>query len=235
MAAAAAVAGHFPARCRCGSPRLTTSVSVCVLQPPSRRGRRAGEAAERRMVLRPVRRRRGAAAFRVRAGVGVEIASAVEVINDLGFDTLTFLGVTVLVVPAFRVVKASPVSHASLFPVPSSAPPPYLESSASFADPRLLLRRRRAQPVRPHQEPHRRQAPLRVGNPLPGTPQTFSTSASCCLLYVEFRGFTIDGLTDFAALQLFEMGLELSLSRLKALAKFAFGMGLPQVRHLHDH
>jgi hypothetical protein len=25
------------------------------------------------------------------------------------------------------------------------------------------------------------------------------------------------------------MGLELSLSRLKALAKFAFGMGLPQV------
>lgn len=30
-------------------------------------------------------------------------------------------------------------------------------------------------------------------------------------------------------LQLFEMGLELSLARLKALAKFAFGMGLTQV------
>lgn len=29
--------------------------------------------------------------------------------------------------------------------------------------------------------------------------------------------------------QLFEMGLELSLARLKALAKFAFGIGLPQV------
>jgi Kef-type K+ transport system membrane component KefB len=29
--------------------------------------------------------------------------------------------------------------------------------------------------------------------------------------------------------QLFEMGLELSLARLKALAKFAFGMGLTQV------
>ena len=29
--------------------------------------------------------------------------------------------------------------------------------------------------------------------------------------------------------QLFEMGLELSLARLKALAKFAFGMGLAQV------
>jgi hypothetical protein len=71
-----------------------------------------GEMAARMMVTtRKGRRwRRGAAGFRVRAGVGVEIASAVEVINDLGFDTLTFLGVTVLVVPAFRVVKASPVS-----------------------------------------------------------------------------------------------------------------------------
>lgn len=29
--------------------------------------------------------------------------------------------------------------------------------------------------------------------------------------------------------QLFEMGLELSLARLKALAKYAFGMGLTQV------
>lgn len=33
-------------------------------------------------------------------------------------------------------------------------------------------------------------------------------------------------------LQLFEMGLELSLARLKALAKFAFGMGLTQVSYL---
>lgn len=30
-------------------------------------------------------------------------------------------------------------------------------------------------------------------------------------------------------IQLFEMGLELSLARLKALAKFAFGIGLAQV------
>jgi hypothetical protein len=37
----------------------------------------------------------------------------VEVINDLGFDTLTFLGVTVLVVPAFRVIRASPVKYLS--------------------------------------------------------------------------------------------------------------------------
>lgn len=35
-------------------------------------------------------------------------------------------------------------------------------------------------------------------------------------------------------LQLFEMGLELSLARLKALAKFAFGMGLSQVNRLYS-
>jgi hypothetical protein len=46
--------------------------------------------------------------FQVKAEM--EISSAVDVINDLGFDTLTFLAVTVLVVPAFRVIKASPVS-----------------------------------------------------------------------------------------------------------------------------
>lgn len=33
----------------------------------------------------------------------------------------------------------------------------------------------------------------------------------------------------FISFQLFEMGLELSLARLKALAKYAFGMGLTQV------
>ncbi|KAK9110931.1 hypothetical protein Scep_018450 [Stephania cephalantha] len=66
----------------------------------------------------------------------LDVAGAVDVINDLGSDTLTFLVVTVLVVPAFKMLKASP---------------------------------------------------------------------------------------------LFEMGLELSLARLKALAKFAFGMGLTQV------
>jgi Kef-type K+ transport system membrane component KefB len=35
-------------------------------------------------------------------------------------------------------------------------------------------------------------------------------------------------------LQLFEMGLELSLARLKALAKFAFGIGLAQVCSSHN-
>lgn len=46
--------------------------------------------------------------FRIRASL--DVASAVDVINDLGLDTLTFLGVTVLVVPGFRRIKASPVS-----------------------------------------------------------------------------------------------------------------------------
>lgn len=46
--------------------------------------------------------------FQIKAQL--EVATAIEVINDLGFDTLTFLAVTVLVVPAFRSIKASPVS-----------------------------------------------------------------------------------------------------------------------------
>uniref|UniRef100_A0ACD5X6Z8 Uncharacterized protein n=1 Tax=Avena sativa TaxID=4498 RepID=A0ACD5X6Z8_AVESA len=179
--AAAAVAGHaapFPARCRCGSSGMTTtattSVSVCVPQPPRPRGRSRAAASSSlpRLGVGEKRwwRRRGAAAFRVRAGVGVEIATAVEVINDLGFDTLTFLGVTVLVVPAFRVVRASPI-----------------------------------------------------------------LGFFCAGVVLNQFGL-IRNLTDVKLLSewgilflLFEMGLELSLSRLKALAKFAFGMGLPQV------
>lgn len=39
----------------------------------------------------------------------LDVASAVDVINDLGLDTLTFLASTVLIVPAFRTLKASPV------------------------------------------------------------------------------------------------------------------------------
>ncbi|KAM3253799.1 hypothetical protein ACQJBY_047723 [Aegilops geniculata] len=184
--AAAAVAGCFPACCRCASSsrsRVTaasTSVAACVLQPRRRSRASAsaspslsrlglGEAAARTTMVRTTRRR-GRRAFRVRAGVGVEIASAVEVINDLGFDTLTFLGVTVLVVPAFRVVKASPI-----------------------------------------------------------------LGFFCAGVVLNQFGL-IRNLTDVKLLSewgilflLFEMGLELSLSRLKALAKFAFGIGLPQV------
>ncbi|EAZ37381.1 hypothetical protein OsJ_21719 [Oryza sativa Japonica Group] len=114
--------------------------------------------------------RRGRRALRVRAAAGMDIASAVEVINDLGFDTLTFLGVTVLVVPAFRVVKASPI-----------------------------------------------------------------LGFFCAGVVLNQFGL-IRNLTDVKLLSewgilflLFEMGLELSLSRLKALARYAFGMGLPQV------
>ncbi|KAK9134180.1 hypothetical protein Syun_013510 [Stephania yunnanensis] len=85
-----------------------------------------------------LRRRNSKRARRARFQMcaALDVAGAVDVINDLGSDTLTFLVVTVLVVPAFKMLKASP---------------------------------------------------------------------------------------------LFEMGLELSLARLKALAKFAFGMGLTQV------
>lgn len=44
----------------------------------------------------------------------VDVATAVEVINDLGLDTLTLLMVTVLVVPAFKILKASPVRIRSI-------------------------------------------------------------------------------------------------------------------------
>ncbi|OVA18973.1 Regulator of K+ conductance [Macleaya cordata] len=99
-----------------------------------------------------------------------DVASAIDVINDLGLDTLTFLGVTVLVVPAFKIIKASPI--------------------LGFFFAGVVLNQ--------------------LG--------------------------LIRNLTDVKVLSewgilflLFEMGLELSLARLKALAKFAFGMGLSQV------
>lgn len=48
--------------------------------------------------------------FRFRIHASLDVATAVDVINDLGLDTLTFLGVTVFVVPVFKTIKASPVS-----------------------------------------------------------------------------------------------------------------------------
>ncbi|KAF3435851.1 hypothetical protein FNV43_RR22943 [Rhamnella rubrinervis] len=39
----------------------------------------------------------------------LDVATAVDVINDLGLDTLTLLMVTVFVVPAFKTIKASPI------------------------------------------------------------------------------------------------------------------------------
>lgn len=100
----------------------------------------------------------------------LDISGSVEVINDLGFDTLTFLAVTVLVVPAFRLLKASPI-----------------------------------------------------------------LGFFCAGVVLNQFGL-IRNLTDVKVLSewgilflLFEMGLELSLARLKSLAKFAFGLGLTQV------
>lgn len=46
---------------------------------------------------------------RFRMFAALDVAAAVDVINDLGFDTLTFLAVTVIIVPAFKIIKASPV------------------------------------------------------------------------------------------------------------------------------
>jgi len=136
----------------------------CALRPRRRRP------APTRLVTAG-RRRRGSGFRAPRAGMDMDLASgAVEVINDLGFDTLTFLGVTVLVIPAFRVVRASPI-----------------------------------------------------------------LGFFCAGVVLNQFGL-IRNLTDVKLLSewgilflLFEMGLELSLSRLKALARFAFGMGLPQV------
>lgn len=107
---------------------------------------------------------------RARIRATIDVASAVDVINDLGLDTLTFLAVTVAVVPTFKLLKASPI--------------------LGFFFAGVVLN--------------------------------------------QF-GF-IRNLTDVKVLSewgilflLFEMGLELSFARLKALAKFAFGMGLTQV------
>ncbi|XP_075108416.1 K(+) efflux antiporter 3, chloroplastic isoform X1 [Nicotiana tabacum] len=100
----------------------------------------------------------------------LDVASAVDVINDLGLDTLTFLAVTVLVVPAFKSIKASPI--------------------LGFFFAGVVLNQ-----------------------------------------FGLIRNITdVKVLSEWGILfLLFEMGLELSLARLKALAKFAFGMGLTQV------
>ncbi|GKD82114.1 hypothetical protein Tco_1348953, partial [Tanacetum coccineum] len=46
---------------------------------------------------------------RFRMNATLDVGGAVKVINDLGLDTFTFLAVIVLVVLAFKFVKASPV------------------------------------------------------------------------------------------------------------------------------
>ncbi|KAH0457379.1 hypothetical protein IEQ34_012694 [Dendrobium chrysotoxum] len=113
-------------------------------------------------------RREGGTGFRIHAAI--DVASAVDVINDLGLDTLTFLAVTVMVVPAFKLIRASPI--------------------LGFFSAGVVLNQ-----------------------------------------FGLFRNLTdVKVLSEWGILfLLFEMGLELSLARLKALAKYAFGMGLTQV------
>ncbi|XP_024018848.1 K(+) efflux antiporter 3, chloroplastic isoform X2 [Morus notabilis] len=107
---------------------------------------------------------------RSRIYASIDVANAIDVINDLGLDTLTFLAVTVTVVPAFKIVKASPI--------------------LGFFFAGVVLNQ-----------------------------------------FGLIRNLTdVKVLSEWGILfLLFEMGLELSFARLKALAKFAFGMGLTQV------
>ncbi|KAL2343884.1 hypothetical protein Fmac_005169 [Flemingia macrophylla] len=107
---------------------------------------------------------------RLRTNLAYDVAGAVDVINDLGLDTLTFLAVTVIIVPTFKSLKASPI-----------------------------------------------------------------LGFFCAGVVLNQFGL-IRNITDVKVLSewgilflLFEMGLELSLARLKALAKYAFGMGFAQV------
>jgi Kef-type K+ transport system membrane component KefB len=101
----------------------------------------------------------------------VTCAQGIDVINSLGLDTLTFLAATVLIIPAFKSIKVSPV--------------------IGFLGAGVVLNQ--------------------LG---------------------WFRNVEdIERLAELGILfLLFEMGLELSIERLRALAKFAFGMGLAQVR-----
>ncbi|KAK9286202.1 hypothetical protein L1049_014586 [Liquidambar formosana] len=107
---------------------------------------------------------------RSRIYASLDVSSAVDVINDLGMDTLTFLAVTVMVVPAFKFIRASPI--------------------LGFFFAGVVLNQ-----------------------------------------FGWIRNLVdVKVLSEWGILfLLFEMGLELSLARLKALAKYAFGMGLTQV------
>ncbi|XP_030538281.1 K(+) efflux antiporter 3, chloroplastic [Rhodamnia argentea] len=183
----AIVAFSTPISCGCGhSLKDSYSFSQQVHAPPYalkyRFGRRSfvsGDTCEyislltsSRLGQRQLRRdnHRPGRFGRAQIRVTIDVAGAVDVINDLGMDTLTFLAVTVAVVPTFKILRASPI--------------------LGFFFAGIVLN--------------------------------------------QF-GF-IRNLTDVKVLSewgilflLFEMGLELSLARLKALAKFAFGMGLTQV------
>ncbi|KAI4296483.1 hypothetical protein L6164_036437 [Bauhinia variegata] len=107
---------------------------------------------------------------RLRTGAAYDVAGAVEVMNDLGLDTLTLLAVTVLVVPSFKYIKTSPILGFFFAGVVLNQ----LGLIRNLTDVKIL--------------------------------------SEWGILFL-----------------LFEMGLELSLARLKALAKYAFGMGLTQV------
>lgn len=137
--------------CRAMNPILVSRRDIYLLRKPRLRVR-----SNRRM--------------RVAVRAEVSLAAGLEVINDLGLDTLTFLAATVLVVPSFKAIKASPILGFFL--------------SGVVLNQLGLIR----------------------------------------------NILDVKALSELGILfLLFEMGLELSLARLRALAKFAFGMGLAQV------
>ncbi|KAL5726934.1 K(+) efflux antiporter 3 [Ranunculus cassubicifolius] len=141
----------------------------CIIQ--ERKSCFTGNKAEiRHMLNHSVLRLRRIHVRKFRICASIDVAGAVDVINDLGMDTLTFLMVTVIIVPAFKIIKSSPI--------------------LGFFFAGVVLNQ-----------------------------------------FGLIRNITdVKVLSEWGILfLLFEMGLELSLARLKALAKFAFGMGLTQV------
>eukprot|EP00850_Spirogloea_muscicola_P015217 SM000115S23896 [mRNA] locus=s115:2248:8946:- [translate_table: standard] len=139
------------------------------------------------------------------AAAGELAASAqggLDVIQGLGLDTLLFLVATVFVVPTFKAINLSPILGFLLSGIVLNQ----LKLIHNIADVKalselgiLFLVRRRRY----------------------GRHHAAASLAAACL--------RAPPMTMGHWLQLFEMGLELSLARLKALAKYAFGMGLAQV------
>ncbi|TQD77709.1 hypothetical protein C1H46_036770 [Malus baccata] len=188
---------------------------------------------------------------RLRIHAGLDVASAVDVISDLGFDTLTFLAVTVIIVPAFKIIKASPILGFFFAGITLNQ----FGLIRNLTDVKVLsewgilfllfemgleLSFSRLKAL----------AKFAFGMGL--TQVVLSTLAFTAFelppngaIGTQILTFLFNSRPDLVRAlfhrtllafvsSLFEMGLELSFSRLKALAKFAFGMGLTQaLGHFH--
>ncbi|KAF7843061.1 K(+) efflux antiporter 3, chloroplastic isoform X1 [Senna tora] len=145
----------------------------------------------------------------LRTSATYNVAGAVEVINDLGLDTLTFLAVTVLIVPTFKLIKASPILGFFVAGVVLNQ----FGLIRNLTDVKVLSE----------------WGILFLESQYP------MTFICCSIIFVlvsverEIQDGNYCQVFMISFYQLFEMGLELSFARLKALAKYAFGMGLAQV------